>query len=200
MFFDDDLQLLELALDLVDLFGQVLRRLSKDNLLSFFNLAVCFPNLDKVVDSVCEVFEGGTHRCSLDELWEGRKGMMQKMVTTNFGQSCSRDVCIWRSVGFFDKFFLRSAINTQREAFVVPVSLGFQIDARLSNTAPGRQGGYPNRLVHVPLTVQFDARLVTSLTPCNLNSILVNSVCPTWYKVGFCKSCIMHSPSYRFVR
>jgi hypothetical protein len=69
MLFDDDLQLLELALDLVDLFGQVLRRLSENNLLSFFNLAVCFPNFDKVVDSACEVFEGGTHRCLLDGLW-----------------------------------------------------------------------------------------------------------------------------------
>jgi hypothetical protein len=66
--FDDDLQLLELALDFFDLFGQVLGRLSNDNLLSFFNLAVCFLNFDEVVDSVCEVFEGGTHRCLLDGL------------------------------------------------------------------------------------------------------------------------------------
>jgi hypothetical protein len=60
--------LLELALDLVDLFGQGFGRLSKDNLLFFFGLVVCVPSYDELVGSVRQVFKGGSHRYSLGGL------------------------------------------------------------------------------------------------------------------------------------
>jgi hypothetical protein len=66
MFFDGGLQLLEPALDIVDLFGQILGRSSEHDLLFFVGSMVCVPRFDEVIDRVCQVLEGGSHRCVLE--------------------------------------------------------------------------------------------------------------------------------------